>query len=367
MKQKKLIIFIPSIEGGGVEKNLFIIGNYLSKKINKISLITSSKENCKKFDNKIKLVTPKKSISNNSSRKFKYIICLFLLFKEIMKNRNILIFSLQANFYCSILCKILKVKIITRSNSSPEGWSNNVLKETIFKILFKLPDETIVNSYKFKNELRKRFNIISKCIYNPLNKEEIKKKSLIKIDYNFFKEKKYLKIINIARFTDQKDHLTLLKAVNILKKKINFRLLIIGRGKNKNKINNFIKENNLKKHVKIINYKKNPFPYLKKSNLFILSSRYEGLPNVLLEALTLKKFIISSNCPTGPSEILDNGKTGLLFKVGDYKDLAKKIIFFQYNKKLCLKMMINGNKRLKRFNYNENLIKYFNIIKKHLY
>ena len=366
MKQKKLIIFIPSIEGGGVEKNLFIIGNYLSNKIDKISLITSSKKTRKKFNNKIKLITPNNPVSDKSSREFKYIICLILLFKEIIKNRNILVFSFQANFYCSILCKIFNIKIISRSNSSPEGWSNNIIKETLFKNLFKLPDQNIVNSYKFKKELKKRFGINAKCIYNPLDKNEIKKKSILKINDNFLNDKKTLKIINIGRLTDQKDHLTLLKAANILKEKIKFKLLIIGRGKNKKKIIDYINQNKLTKFIKIINYQKNPFPYLKKSNLFVLSSKYEGLPNVLLEALTLKKFIISTNCPTGPSEILDNGKNGLLFKVGNYKELAKKIIFFHSNKKLCLKMMLIGNKRLKRFNYNLNLIKYFNLIKNYL-
>ena len=157
-----------------------------------------------------------------------------------------------------------------------------------------------------------------------------------------------------------------MKAANILKKNIKFKLLIIGRGKNKKKLNDYINKNNLKKFIKIINYQKNPFPYLRKCNLFILTSKYEGLPNVLLEALTLKKFIISSNCPTGPSEILDNGKNGLLFKVGDYKELAKKITFFHSNKKACLKMTLIGNKRLKRFDYNLNLIKYFKTINKYL-
>ena len=57
------------------------------------------------------------------------------------------------------------------------------------------------------------------------------------------------------------------------------------------------------------------------SDAFILSSKYEGSPNVLLEAITLNKIIISSDCPTGPSEILDGGKGGILFKVGDYKNL----------------------------------------------
>ena len=79
------------------------------------------------------------------------------------------------------------------------------------------------------------------------------------------------------------------------------------------------------KFVKVF-YTSNPFPYIKDSDLFVLSSTFEGLPNVLLEALTLGKPIISSNCPTGPNEILSYGKGGQLFKIGDYKSLSKKDI-----------------------------------------
>ena len=82
-----------------------------------------------------------------------------------------------------------------------------------------------------------------------------------------------------------------------------------------------------------INFQNNPYKYIKKSNLFILSSLYEGLPNVLLEAISLKKFVISSNCPTGPQEILKNGKLGYLFKPGDEKTLTKKIINYHNDNK----------------------------------
>ena len=99
------------------------------------------------------------------------------------------------------------------------------------------------------------------------------------------------------------------------------------------------------------------------TNLFILSSLYEGLPNVLLEALALNKFVISSNCPTGPSEILDNNKGGLLFKISDHEDLAKKILFFRSNKFDCLKKIKHAKKRLHRFDYNKNLKKYFTFLK----
>ena len=86
-------------------------------------------------------------------------------------------------------------------------------------------------------------------------------------------------------------------------------------------------------YVKLIGYKNNPFKYINSSDLFILSSKYEGLPNVLIESMFLKKSVISSDCPTGPKEILNNGKYGSLFKVGDYKTLSRLIVNFKKNKK----------------------------------
>ena len=103
--------------------------------------------------------------------------------------------------------------------------------------------------------------------------------------------------------------------------------------------------NNLSDKVKFLGYKKNIYPYLKWSNLLVLSSKYEGCPNVLIEAISMKKTVISSNCPTGPKEILKNGKAGYLFKTSDFKDLAKKI-FFSFNKKNFEKKIKYAQKRL---------------------
>ena len=97
--------------------------------------------------------------------------------------------------------------------------------------------------------------------------------------------------------------------------------------------------------------------------MFVLSSKFEGLPNVLLESLVLKKFIISSDCRTGPKEILLDGKGGFLFNVGDYKMLEKRIKYFFLNKTKCQKMMINSYKSLKRFDYNKNLKMYLELLK----
>ena len=359
--KSKVLVFMPSIEGGGVEKNFFLVCNYLVRKLSSLKVITISKGFKKKFDKSVTLITPSSNVWDKFSRRIKYLIAVFLLIKEIIKDKNTIVFSFQANIYCIIVCKLLSVKVIARSNTAPIGWSNNIFKRYIFKKVLNLSDEVIVNSIEFKKDLKKELGINSICIYNPLNSKEIIKKSKKK-SQKIFSNSNKLKILNIGRFTDQKDQLTLLKSLKYLKKDIDFEACIVGRGIFKKKLQNYISENKLKSFVKILDFSKNPYPLIKQSDLFVLTSKFEGLPNVLLESLVLKKFIISSDCRTGPKEILLNGKGGLLFKVGDYKSLAKKISYFFCNKKKCKKLLIKSHRALNRFDYNYNLLKYFKII-----
>ncbi len=359
MTQKKLIFFIPSIEGGGVEKNFFLISNYLASKIDKTFLVTAENNLSRKLKN-IDIVYPNSNFWRKKGRFRKYIICIFLLIKLLFKEKNKLVFSFQANLYAIFICKLFGTKIITRSNSSPSGWSNNLIKKIIYKIGLNLADKIIVNSIEFKNEMKKKFSINPIHIYNPLNKTEILKLSKKKIKNVF--PKRSLKIINVGRLVDQKDQITLLKAVNEIKNLYKLKLILIGRGVNYKKFIKFIRKKKISNLVKIF-YTTNPMPYIKQADIFILSSKFEGLPNVLLESIALKKMIISSDCPTGPKEILIRGKGGLLFKVGDYKDLSKKIIFFINNKKKCKKMIDISHKQIHRFDFNKNLKKYLNLIK----
>ena len=363
--KKKLIFFMPSMEGGGVEKNLIIITNYVSKFINDVKLVTFDNSFNQYFNKEVKIINFRKDKKKKYSKYFKYICCIWLLIKEYFKYKNILVFSFQANIYVIILAYFFNFKIISRSNSSPSGWNKNIFKNLIFSFFIKKADKVIVNSKEFQKEFKKKFSIKADLIYNPLNKSEIIKKSKVngKILIPFFNNKKF-KIINIARLTNQKDHLTLIKALSLIVKKLDFRMLIIGYGVNKNILKKKIKDYKLKKSVKIIDNRLNPYPYLRKSDLFILSSRFEGLPNVILEAQSLKKFVISSDCPTGPKEILNKGKLGMLFKVGDYKKLASMIIDYSENKKKYKKSIELAYKNLDRFDYELNCKKYLILIKK---
>ncbi len=360
MTQKKLILFMPSIEGGGVEKNFFIISNYLASKIDKVILITAEKNLSDRLKN-IKIIYPKSNFWREGGRMRKYIICIFLLIKILLTKRDSSVFSFQANMYAILVCKLLNIKIISRSNSSPSGWSKNLAKRIIYKIGLNLANIIIVNSIEFKNEMKEKFSIKSVHIYNPLDQKQILDLSKRKVKNVF--PKNTLKIINVGRLVDQKNQITLLKAINKIKNSFRIKLILIGRGVDLVKIKEFIKTNKLSKLVKIF-YTSNPMPYIKQADLFILSSKFEGLPNVLLETIVLKKMIISSNCPTGPKEILSNGKGGLLFKTEDYEELSKKIIFFINNKKKCKKMTNFSFNKISRFNYEKNLNKYLDTVKK---
>ena len=360
MIKKNLIIFMPSIDGWGVEKNLFLVANYLSEKIASISLITTSFKYKNKFNKNINIILPKYKFWNNTSRRIKFFISLYLLLKIILSNRKIVVFAFQANLYCILLCNLFDVKVVIRSNSAPDGWSKNYIKKYLYKLIIKKADKIMVNSYDFKKRMIKKFTVTPTVIYNPLNKSEVIKKSKIN-SKKIFPKNKCLKIINIGRFVDQKDQITLLKSLNLLKNKINFFAVIMGGGKLDSQLQNFIYKNKIQNQVKLIGFEKNPYPFIKQADIFILSSKYEGLPNVLLESIALKKFVISSNCPTGPREILLNGKGGFLFPVGDYKRLTRKIIYFSKNQKKCNKLIANAYSKLDRFDDQKNLQKYLNL------
>ncbi len=360
--RKNLVIFIPSIEDGGVEKNLFIVTNYLSKKIDNIEIITCNNNFKNKFNKKIKFTGTKSKFWNNCNKKIKYIICLSILFKRLLfKKEKILVFAFQANIYAIFISKIFNTKVITRSNTSILGWSKNILKLFFYKFFLNLADGIMVNSKLFKREYYKIFKIRTKFIYNPFDIKQIKKKVLKKMNIRFFK-KDTLNLLSVGRLTDQKDHLTLLKSMQLIDLKLKPRLLIIGKGKNLYNLKKYVQDNNLEKFIKFMGYLENPYKYIKESKILILTSKFEGLPNILIEAQFLKKYIISTDCPTGPKEILLNGLAGDLIKIGDYKKLAILINNYYNNKKNIQKKINIGLKYFNRFDYKKNCEQYLHFV-----
>lgn len=163
-------------------------------------------------------------------------------------------------------------------------------------------------------------------IYNPFDFERIKKMSDQEVKDDRITEEY---IITVSRLTlHQKDFETLIKAFKNVKirYKIKEKLYILGDGPDKEKIQKMIMNENMQNDIILIGNVNNPYPWIKKAKLLVHSSKYEGLPTVLIEALCLNKIVISSNCPTGPIEILENGEIGYLYNVGDCKKLSEIII-----------------------------------------
>ena len=176
-----------------------------------------------------------------------------------------------------------------------------------------------------------------KRVYNPFNFNRIQnlaedfselneiQKELIKDNY----------ILAVSRLdTVQKDYETLIKGYELaVENGLKEKLYIVGDGPDRDKIEVLIKNSSIKENIFLIGKTKNPYVWMKNSKLFVHSSKYEGFGLVLVEAMILGKVVISSDCKVGPKEILQNGESGLLFEVGDFEELSKKLLEIQKDKK----------------------------------
>nr|WP_278252245.1 glycosyltransferase [Deferrivibrio essentukiensis] len=156
--------------------------------------------------------------------------------------------------------------------------------------------------------------------------DEIRRKS----EEELPKEFKYLEnenyIINVGSLCYQKGQDLLIKAYSKLDDiKDNYKLVLVGRGPDKDKLVNLTNELGLKDRVIFIDFQNNPYPFIKHAEIFVLSSRYEGFPNVLIEAMICGTPVVSFDCPTGPNEIIDNEVDGILVSSIDETKLSYSI------------------------------------------
>ena len=122
-----------------------------------------------------------------------------------------------------------------------------------------------------------------------------------------------------------KDYPNIFRAFSLILQKEPARLVILGRGPEKEKLIQLADKLDLSKNIAFLGFQKNPYKYMKKASVFVLSSLQEGFGNVIIEAMACGTPVVSTNCPAGPDEIIENGKNGILVSVGDYKELAKAI------------------------------------------
>jgi glycosyltransferase involved in cell wall biosynthesis len=162
-------------------------------------------------------------------------------------------------------------------------------------------------------------------IYNPVITPELLEKAREPVDHPWFQPGEPPVILGAGRLTGQKDFPTLLRAFSLVRKERPVRLVILGEGEDRHELKALVDELGLAEDVEMPGFVDNPYGYMAGAAVFVQSSRWEGLPTVLIEAMALGKPVVATDCPSGAREILNDGRYGTLVPVGDVKRLAAGI------------------------------------------
>lgn len=364
----KIVFLINSMAGGGAERVLSILLKNLSRNNREFFLVVLEDKFNYEIPKDIKVIKLFLELESG----FKKIFGIFfgaIKLKNIVKDNqiDIVVSFLGRSNYTNVLAKIFgsshKVYISERINPSEmhsgKGF-NSIFNRFLTKKLYKKADLIISNSLGTKNSLINDFFINPekiKVIYNPINIKEIQTLSQVKLERKYQEIFNYPVIINVARFNKQKGQEYLIRAFKDVKKEISkAKLLILGEGELENELKNLTKKLELKNDVLFLGWQKNPFKFLAKAKVFVLSSLCEGFPNTLTEAMACGVPVVSTNCSSGPNEIIKNGESGFLVPVGNKELLTEAIIKILNNLSLGEKFSENGKERVKNFS-KEKIIK----------
>ena len=164
------------------------------------------------------------------------------------------------------------------------------------------------------------------AIYNPVITSDLYEKAKLTVEHPWFQEGEPPVILGVGKLEPQKDFETLIRAFAKVRSQISCRLAILGWGPNQANLNSLIKDLGLTENAALLGYVDNPYAYMARSSTFVLSSAWEGLPTVLIETMALRIPVVSTNCQSGPEEILNQGKYGHLVPVGDRDAMAQSIL-----------------------------------------
>lgn len=368
---KKVLFLMNDLSGGGAEKVLVDLLNHIDTKKFDITLVLLEKKgiyiNSLNKNIKVKYLSGSNSLIDRIYRRLiqykwiKYFPKSF--YKYHIKNQ----YDVEIAFLEGWTTKLINYS--TNKNSKKiawvhidllkKHWTKKMYKENEELICYNNLDEIIFVSSDSKNSFEKLYkdcNTNKKIIYNPIIIPEIEKKSE-EIDVKFDDTT----IISVGRLCTQKGYDRLIKAHANIVKDYPHKLVILGEGDQRNILENLILELNVQNSVELKGFIKNPYPYIKASDIFISSSITEGYPLVVCESIVLEKPIICTDI-TGPREILNNGEYGVLCENSvDGITLALKNILSDPSE--IYNYTIKSKERKKQFDYKSIIEEIENIIK----
>ena len=362
---KNIIVFYPNSERGGVVKNLLNLTGYFANFFN-VYLITDIKNKKKfKFSEKIQFNLIKKKKYFFNYKIYSSIQASLQLYNTLKKfsNKNTIIFSAQNHVLSILVAKFTNFKIVIRNSEDiidSTVYSDNYLK-SILVFLLK------IITYNFANVIitnsKKSSESIKKIIFFPKKIKIIYNAYLLNIYKNKKKIKKNNWLLNVGRFCKQKNQKDLLRA--FFEFQINnkdYKLVLIGDGYDKKRLINLSKELGIFSKIIFLSWRHNLSYYYKKSKLFVHSSLYEGLPNVLIDSVNYELPVISTDV-SGASDILKGNRGGLIIEKNNYKKISISINDSLKNYLLTKKKILVAKKFIKRFLFSTQAKKYVKVLK----
>ena len=368
MKTKNILIFIATMQKGGAERVIsLLLKEYEKNKNLTIHLIQLEDGVSYEISKNIKHTILSKTNKSNIRKLLELPFVAWQLSKYIkINNIDVVVSFLYRPNYINIITKLFttKHKVIINVRSTTSRYLDEGLLGKIniwlIKKLFNKSDLIVSNSKGVDADLKSIVDISTdtKVIHNPLDIEYINsQKDICKdIRFEFKNGKKY--IISVGRLIALKRNQDLIDAFYELQKTDKYlELIFLGDGELKNDLTTYCNKLNIKTIVHFLGNVSNPFYYLNRSDLFVLNSKTEGFPNVLVEAMACGLEVISSDCKSGPKEILDDEKHGYLYPVGNIEILVEKMkkVLYTNNKK-------NNLQRVKDFNIDKIMQEFTKIL-----
>ena len=334
---QKVCFFLPSLEGGGAQKVMVHLANGFSNKGFEVDLVLVTAEGpyLKLLQNKVNIIDLKSD---------GVIAGLPKLIRYLKSEKPMSVLSTQehSNIVAILACLFArnKSKVFVRlvnfpiQNSyfhqyPPSKKLQSYLVPRLARFLYPFANGIIAPSGELAQEYIDIYRLPREkvlTVYNPAITSELLAKCNEPLDHPWFGSDQPPVILGVGRLTLQKDFTTLLRAFQKARNVQPIRLIILGEGEERPKLEALAQDLNIAADVDFPGFVDNPYCYMKRSSLFVLSSLWEGMPNVLLEAMACGIPVVATDCKTGPKEILESGKWGELVPVGDIGTLANSIL-----------------------------------------